>query len=338
MTARSGRFWMLPLVGLTVVASLAACAANARRVPGRAKVRGGATPRPSQDAGPIAKVTGGVVRGSFGPDGVAVYKGIPYAASTAGENRWRPPQPVEEWVGVKNAREYGPIAVQPPAEGLSRGPWTTEYLDTGKTLENGLMSEDSLSLNIWTAAKPDEVQPVIVFIHGGGNGSGSGANEVYTGEKIAQKDVVYVTINYRVGIFGFLAYKDSMGEEVTGNFAIMDMIAALRWVRDNIRGFGGDPNNVTIAGQSAGSENVQTLVASPSAAGLFRHAVAMSWNSINRRVCTLHEAQTRATQAFGEHTLETFAGHVSTRGPRSRREIFSHRGGDGRQDHHDEHQ
>ena len=252
--------------------------------------------------GPVKKVTGGVVRGSVDDDGVQVFTGIPYAASTAGENRWRAPQPVAKWTGIKDTTAYGPITVQNPAPG-PLGPWTPEYLDLGMTLGNGLMSEDSLSLNVWTTAKPNAGKPVIVYIHGGGNNSGSGGNEVYTGTEIAQKDVVYVSINYRVGIFGFLAYKDATGAEVTGNFAFMDQIAALQWVRDNIRAFGGDPENVTIAGQSAGSGDVQTLIASPAAAGLFEHAVAMSSNSINRSVSTLAQAQTRATTAFGQYTL-----------------------------------
>jgi para-nitrobenzyl esterase len=259
---------------------------------------------------PVKKVTGGVVRGSVDEDGVQVFKGIPYAASTAGENRWRPPQPVK-WTGVKDTTAYGPIAVQNPAFGAF-GPWTPEYLDTDMTLENGLMSEDSLSLNVWTTAKQNAGKPVIVYIHGGGNQSGSGGNEVYTGQEIAQKDVVYVSVNYRVGIFGFLAYKDATGAEVTGNFAIQDQIASLQWVRDNIRAFGGDPANVTIAGQSAGSGNVQTLIASPAAAGLFDRAVAMSSNAINRSPSTLAAAQTRATQAFGQYTIAQLRAMTST--------------------------
>jgi len=253
---------------------------------------------------PVKKITGGVVRGSVDDHGVMTFKGIPYAASTAGENRWRAPQPVEKWPGIKDTTEYGPITVQNPLPaGAFFGPWTPEYLDTGMNLGNGLMSEDSLRLNVWTKANPNARKPVIVYIHGGANNSGSGGNEVYTGEKIAQKGVVYVTINYRVGIFGFLAYKDATGEEVTGNFAVMDMIAALKWVRENIRAFGGDPSNVTIAGQSAGGFNVQTLIASPAAAGLFEHAVIMSGNTIDQPVSTLAQAETRATTAFGQYTL-----------------------------------
>ena len=253
----------------------------------------------------MKKVTGGVVRGSVDDAGVMSFKGVPYAASTYGENRWRAPQPVQKWSGIKDATQYGPITVQNPLPaGASFGPWTPEYLDTGMNLDNGLMSEDSLRLNVWTTQRPNAGKPVVVYIHGGANNSGSGGNEVYTGEEIAQKGVVYVTINYRVGIFGFLAYKDSNGKEVTGNFAYMDMIAALRWVRDNIRAFGGDPANVTVAGQSAGSQDIQTLIASPAAAGLFERAVTMSFNSIDQPVATLAQAQADAATAFGEYTLD----------------------------------
>ncbi|WP_203567657.1 carboxylesterase/lipase family protein [Aestuariimicrobium ganziense] len=252
---------------------------------------------------PAVKVTGGVVRGYVDDNGVKTFKGIRYAASTHGPNRWRAPQPVPRWTGIKETTAFGPIAVQNPAF-APFGPWTWEYLDTNMTLENGLMSEDCLSLNVWTTANPNARRPVIVYIHGGANTSGSGGNEVYTGEKIVHKGVVYVTINYRVGIFGFLAHKDSTGNEVTGNFAIMDMIAALRWVRDNIRAFGGDPGNVTVAGQSAGSMDIQTLIASPAAAGLFHRAMTMSANSIDSPVSTLAQAQARASQSFGSLTLE----------------------------------
>lgn len=252
---------------------------------------------------PAKHVTGGVVRGIVDGNGVSIYKGIPFAAPTGGANRWRAPQPVQAWSGIREATEFGPIAVQNVATGIF-GPWTTEYLDTHFTLENGRMSEDCLYLNVWTRAKPNAGLPVVVYIHGGANSSGSGENEVYTGEKIAQKGVVYVTINYRVGIFGFLAYKDANGDEVTGNFAFQDMIASLQWVRDNIRTFGGDPGNVTIAGQSAGSMDIQTLIASPAAAGLFQRAVTMSGNTIDSPVSSLAQAQARAAQAFGSYTLD----------------------------------
>lgn len=147
---------------------------------------------------------------------------------------------------------------------------------------------------------------MIVYIHGGANVSGSGCNDVYDGAEIAKKGVVYVSINYRVGIFGFLAYKDRTGEEVTGNFAIQDQIAALRWVQENISKFGGDPKNVTIMGQSAGSANVQNLIASKAAAGLFNKAVALSMNNVTTEFPTttnLSAAEAAAQEAIGNYTI-----------------------------------
>jgi para-nitrobenzyl esterase len=302
MAGRLNRMMAPAMIALLVAAPLVASPAHAQAGATPSEAGGSASAKDKGAGEPVKKVTGGVVRGTVDEDGVLTFKGIPYAASTAGENRWRAPQPVQKWTGIKETTQYGPITVQNPAFGAF-GPWTPEYLDTNMTLENGLMSEDSLSLNVWTTANPNAGKPVVVYIHGGGNQSGSGGNEIYSGEEIAQKDVVYVSVNYRVGIFGFLAYKDATGEEVTGNFAIQDQIASLQWVRDNIRAFGGDPENVTIAGQSAGSSNVQTLVASPAAAGLFERAVVMSSNSINRSVSTLATAQARATTAFGQYTL-----------------------------------
>jgi len=302
MAGRLSRVMAPAVMALLVAAPLVASPAHAQPGATPSEAGGSASAKDKGAGEPVKKVTGGVVRGTVDEDGVLTFKGIPYAESTAGENRWRAPQPVQRWSGIKETTQYGPITVQNPAFGAF-GPWTPEYLDTNMTLENGLMSEDSLSLNVWTTAKPNAGKPVVVYIHGGGNQSGSGGNEIYSGEEIAQKDVVYVSVNYRVGIFGFLAYKDATGEEVTGNFAIQDQIASLQWVRDNIRAFGGDPANVTIAGQSAGSSNVQTLVASPAAAGLFERAVAMSSNSINRSLSTLATAQARATTAFGQYTL-----------------------------------
>lgn len=158
-------------------------------------------------------------------------------------------------------------------------------------LDNGLMSEDCLSLNVWTTAVENAKLPVVVYIHGGANLSGSSQNDVYDGTALAQKGIVYVSINYRVGIFGFLAYKDKNGEEITGNFATQDQIAALKWVKKNISKFGGDPNNVTIMGQSAGSNNVQNLIASTAAAGMF-----MSLGYVPNAVVTGTATGTRTLQ------------------------------------------
>lgn len=254
---------------------------------------------------PVANVTGGTIRGYVDANGVRTFKGIPYAATTEGENRFKDPQPVEAWEGERDCTEFGPIVMQNEAAPFMC--WSAEYVDGGLNYENGRMSEDSLNLNVWTTAEKGDKQPVIVYIHGGANTSGSGQNEVYTGENIAQKGVVYVTINYRVGLFGWLCYEDETGEKITGNFGIKDQIAALEWVKNNIAEFGGDPSNVTIAGQSAGSQDVQKLMISPKAKGLFQHAVAMSANAYEgfgpMGGIPVEEAQAAAKEALGEYTV-----------------------------------
>jgi len=253
---------------------------------------------------PQVEVTGGKIVGTVDENGVKKFLGIPYAATTAGENRWKAPQPVQAWDGILSCADFRPIVIQNAPAPFD--PWTAEYVDAGYTIENGKISEDSLNLNIWTTAEADAKAPVIVYIHGGANVSGSGQNDVYKGDEIAQKGVVYVTINYRVGIFGFLAYKDSTGEEVTGNFALQDQIAALKWIQENISKFGGDPNNVTIMGQSAGSTNVQNLIMSPSAAGLFNKAMFLSFNNSTTDetvIRTLDAAEDEATENLDGKTL-----------------------------------
>lgn len=222
------------------------------------------------------EVTGGTVVGYKSIDGeIDIYKGIPFAAPPVGELRWQAPQPVEPWEGTLNATTWSASAVQG-----YQGPfamWSTEFIieDTG-------YNEDCLYLNVWTNGTETAGKPVIVYIHGGGFTSGGAACEVYDGEYIASRDVVYVAINYRVASFGFLASSELSEEQGghSGNYGIMDQIAALKWVQENIEQFGGDPANVTIMGQSAGSMSVNTLVASPLAAGLFVNAVAESGNSI----------------------------------------------------------
>ncbi len=277
-----------------------------------------------EDTGePVVEVTG-TIRGYVDDNGVRTYKGIPYAATTEGENRFKDPQPVEPREGELDCTEYGPIVMQNEAEPFMC--WSAEYVDGGMTYENGKMSEDSLNLNVWTQGKKGDDLPVIVYIHGGANTSGSGENEVYTGEKIAQKGVVYVTFNYRVGLFGFLSYVDETGEEITGNFAIKDQIAALQWVQDNIEQFGGDPGNVTIAGQSAGSQDVQKLMISPKAEGLFCRAVAMSANGYEgfgpMGSISKEDAQAEAKQFLGDYTVEQLRS-MSTQEVDKLREIYN---------------
>lgn len=214
----------------------------------------------------------GTISGIYSNE-VNVFKGIPFAAPPVGELRWRAPQPVVNWQGVRKCDTFSASAMQPkPAPFMM---YTTEFLAPPEPL-----SEDCLYLNVWTAAKAaNEKRPVIVWIHGGGFSSGSGSVPLYDGEDLAKKGVVFVTINYRVGVFGFLSHPDLTKENYgrgVGNYAFLDQIAAFDWVKKNIAAFGGDPNNVTLAGQSAGAFSVNVLMASPLAQGLFHRAIAES--------------------------------------------------------------
>jgi para-nitrobenzyl esterase len=207
------------------------------------------------------------VQGSS-PD-VRVYKGIPFAAPPVGDLRWRAPKPAADWPGVRKADQFSATCMQTPyAEGsLYRS-------------EPQPVSEDCLYLNIWTAAKSaSDKRPVMVWIHGGAFTRGSGSTATYNGENLAKKGVVLVTVNYRLGIFGFFAHPELTGESdhhSSGDYGILDEIAALQWVRKNIAAFGGDPNRVTIFGESAGSWAVNVLVASPLTKGLFQSAIGES--------------------------------------------------------------
>lgn len=249
---------------------------------------------------PIA-VSGGEITGTMADDeSVAIYKGIPYAAAPVGDLRWQAPQAVTAWDGVKECTDWGASAIQPTQAPFRM--WSEEFIieDTG-------YSEDSLSLNIWAKTDGDSDKPVLVYIHGGGFSSGGSSCEVYDGEYMAEQDVVYVSINYRVGIMGFLAHPDLSAESpdgTSGNYGLMDQIAALEWVQDNIDQFGGDASNVTIMGQSAGSAAVNCLVNSPKAAGLFDQAVSMSYNLINSDYATLAEKEAEGKELFGDMTLE----------------------------------
>jgi len=213
------------------------------------------------DTGQLAGVTAG---------SVTAFKGIPYAAPPVGDLRWREPQPAAAWKGIRAADRFSAACYQRVSGAF--GPWSTEFI--AKNAMEGGSGEDCLYLNVWTAAaKSGEKRPVIVWIHGGGFNSGSGDVPVYDGAGLASKGVVMVTINYRLGVFGFFAHPDL---HPSGDYALLDMIAALRWVQRNIAAFGGEPGNVTIAGQSAGAFGVNYLMASPLAKGLFQRAIAES--------------------------------------------------------------
>jgi para-nitrobenzyl esterase len=247
----------------------------------------------------------GLIKGVSGRDSsIMVFKGIPYAAPPVGDLRWKPPQPAAKWSGIRDCNQFGPSAIQSAQAPFSC--WTTEFIiDTTKG--DKTYSEDCLSLNVWTDAKStDSKRPVLVFIHGGGFTSGGSSCEVYDGEGLAKKGIVFVSINYRVGVLGFLAHPDLSAESanhVSGNYAILDQIAALQWVKNNIAAFGGNPDNVTIQGQSAGSGSVEALIMSPLAKGLFHKAIAQSFNYINRPLTKLTDAEQTGKRAMGSRTL-----------------------------------
>ncbi len=224
------------------------------------------TPGQASTADPRVDVEQGVLVGRTVGD-VSRFKGIPYARAPVGALRWRPPQAAGPWSGERDAGQVGPICVQPPANGdPGVGPLP--------------MSEDCLTLNVWTPTARTDPVPVMVWIHGGGFNNGSGTAALYDGANLAKRGVVVVTINYRLGRLGFfdhpaLAAERAAGEP-GGNYGMMDIVLALRWVRDNAAAFGGDAGNVTIFGESAGGAAVTRLMISPDARGLFHRAVVQS--------------------------------------------------------------
>ena len=220
-------------------------------------------------------IEGGKISGMKSVDGkVNIYKGIPFAAPPIGELRWRAPQPLKPWTGVLDCTKFSASPMQ--AKPVPFSMWSEEFL-----IPTEPISEDCLYLNVWTSNNNKKSkQPVLVWIYGGGFGSGGSACPIYDGEAMAKEGVVFVSINYRVGVFGFFDHPDL--DEPSGNFGLLDQIAALKWVQKNIAAFGGDPEQVTIAGQSAGSMSVNALVASPLAAGLFIKAIAQSGGNFSR--------------------------------------------------------
>ena len=208
----------------------------------------------------VVKTRQGAVRGAM-VEGVAAFKGIPYAAPPFGDNRFQPPRPAEAWDGVREALHYGPTVTKPP------------YFPPFDALipEPAIAGEDSLNLNIWTPDPGKAGLPVMVWLHGGAFSNGTGAATAYDGRRFARDGVVCVTINYRLGVDGFLFLGNG-----NANLGLLDQIAALHWVQQNIAAFGGDPNNVTIFGESAGGMSAGTLLSMPLARGLFRRAIAQS--------------------------------------------------------------
>jgi len=212
---------------------------------------------------PVVSTRVGHVRGAVLDNGGAVFMGIPYARPPVGDLRWREPMPAERWSGVRDATTFS----APCAQNVG-----------GRLFEKS--SEDCLYLNVWTAEWPvRSPKPVVVWLHGGGNFGGTASDANATGEHLARRGLVFVTLNYRLGPFGFLAHPVLTRESphhASGNYGLMDQIAALRWVHDNIASFGGDPSRITLGGQSAGAVDANVLLASPLAKGLFHRAIAES--------------------------------------------------------------
>lgn len=222
----------------------------------------------------IVETTNGKILGSSSTDKkVRIFKGIPFAASPVGNLRWKAPQVVENWKEIKQCTAFSASPMQNKPQPFYC--WSEEFIAQAEPI-----NEDCLYLNVWTNAKnKSEKLPVFVWIYGGGLNSGSANCAIYDGEEMARKGVIFVSINYRVGVFGFMAHPElskESGHEASGNYGFLDQIAALNWVQKNIVEFGGDPNNVTIAGQSAGAFSVTALIASPLAKGLFHKAIPQS--------------------------------------------------------------
>ena len=241
------------------------------------------------------KATEGVLEGKD-LSGITVFKGVPFAAPPVGNLRWKAPQPAAHWNGVREAKEYGPNPMQEPIYG---------DMNFGTKVN----SEDCLYLNIWTPAKTmKEHLPVLIYFNGGGLMAGSGSEARYAGDAMARKGIISITANYREGIFGYFAHPQLSKEtdyKGSGNYGFMDQVAAIRWVKDNIEAFGGDPNRITIVGESAGSMSVSALMASPLCQGLFAQAMGSSGSVMGfQKIATLKEAEDKGVALAQKILLE----------------------------------
>ncbi|PPK88421.1 para-nitrobenzyl esterase [Neolewinella xylanilytica] len=238
-------------------------------------------------AQPAVETYYGRVVGETSADGtINIFRGIPFARPPIDSLRWRAPEPPDSWTGTKVCTTFAASPMQRSPEPFSM--WSEEFL-----IPKEPIGEDCLYLNVWSRAGATQ-QPVLVWIYGGGFNSGGSAVPIYDGEAMAREGVVFVSINYRVGPFGFLAHPELSAEAPygsSGNYGLLDQIAALHWVRDNIAAFGGDPNRITIAGQSAGAASVNALVASPLSYGLFHRAIAESGGLLTREPVSLAAAE-----------------------------------------------
>jgi para-nitrobenzyl esterase len=227
------------------------------------------------------KVTNGILEGTD-ESGIHVFRGVPYAAPPVGDLRWREPQPVKNWSGVRKADKFGPRAMQLPVFG------DMNFRSDG-------MSEDCLYLNIWSASKTGKDKlPVLVYFYGGGFLAGDGSEPRYDGESLARRGIVSITVNYRLGVFGFFAHAELTKESphhASGNYGLLDQSAALQWVQKNIAAFGGDPKKITIAGESAGSFSVCAQMASPLSKNIIAGAIGESGSLLGNATATLQDAE-----------------------------------------------
>ncbi len=281
------------------LAFVALCAALGASVPARAQapVSGPRHLAPTAPAGAPAtgpvRIAGGRIAGAILPDSVRIFRGIPFAAPPLGDLRWKPPQPARPWDGVRDATRFGPQCMQLPVFG-------------DMVFRSDGMSEDCLYLNVWappTAATGRRL-PVLLYIYGGGFVGGDGSELRYDGESLARRGIVVVTTNYRLGVFGFLALPELTRESphhASGNYGLLDQVAALQWVRRNIAAFGGDPTRITIAGESAGSIAVCALMASPLSRGLIAGAIGESGGMIHPTAAPVPpDSAQRRGEAFAE--------------------------------------
>lgn len=268
------------------------------------------TSRSQENSNPVLNIQGGQIKGVETPTkGVVVYKGIPFAAPPVGKLRWREPQPVVPWKGVKTANAYGAAAMQITWDPQSF--YGREWRASGSVPFN----EDCLYLNIWTPAAGDKKKklPVAMWIHGGGYREGFAFEpEMDGGEDWASRGVILVSVTYRLGVIGFFSHPLLSAESphgVSGNYGLMDQAAALKWIHDNIEQFGGDPNNITIFGQSAGAGSVQSLCASPISKNMVSKAISMSGGGLSNArpgipLDTAQLANKKFMDYFGKTTLD----------------------------------
>lgn len=269
---------------------------------------------------PVVQTANGKVSGLKVGD-ISIFKGIPFAAPPVGDLRWKAPQPVKNWSGIRVCDKFSASAVQSDPKPFMM--WSEEFITPPDKL-----SEDCLYLNVWTPAKSaKEKLPVLVWIYGGGFSSGSAACAVYDGEEMAKKGIVFVSLNYRVGVLGFMAHPELSKEspdKVSGNYGILDQVEALKWVKKNISAFGGDPEKVTIDGQSAGSMSVWSLVVSPLTRGLFRGAIAQSGGILSS---FMNNSLADAEKSGVQFMEKMKAGSIADLRKKSARELFAAGGG-----------